>query len=229
MLQLIHAFDHVHYLRYLTYQHVTFSYFKMTKHPIFSDLKINGFAAQYSEEKFSAVHGDLVTEYYNRETKSCHGPFRLGFSTNVSVMNKWVMNINSHAQLQKELRGTLSMKVNSTHKERWETSTRRHQSHVRSLKFKLAEYGHDPFADKDASEIRTGKLIDVEVSESLLAAAEKGNTLCEEFIQKRLVSSPSKVSFFSRVPKNSIIPRKTAKRTSSKSTEILKEDCQAFA
>ena len=116
MLQLIHAFDHVHYLRYLTYQHVTFSYFKMTKHPIFSDLKINGFAAQYSEEKFSAVHGDLVTEYYNRETKSCHGPFRLGFITNVSVMNKWVRNINSHAQLRKELRGTLSMKVNSAHK-----------------------------------------------------------------------------------------------------------------
>ena len=65
------------------------------------------------------------------------------------------------------------MKVVSTHKERWETSTRRHQSHVRSLKFKLAGYGHEPFTDRDASEIRTGKLINVEISQSLLAAAEE--------------------------------------------------------
>ena len=111
MLQLIHAFDHVHYLRYLTYQHVTFSYFKMTKHPIFSDLKINGFAAQYSEEKFSAVHGDLVTEYYNREIKSCHGPYRLGFNTKVIVISKWLRNINSHCRLRKESRKPLKILI----------------------------------------------------------------------------------------------------------------------
>ena len=59
-----------------------------------------GFGATYSGSPFSNVHGDLVTEYLNKEIKSGHGPLKFGFSTNVLNRQKWLKNAHIHANLQ---------------------------------------------------------------------------------------------------------------------------------
>ncbi|XP_057316865.1 uncharacterized protein LOC130657893 [Hydractinia symbiolongicarpus] len=88
MLKQVFAFDHQNYSRYLTFQHVLLTDLKSSNNPAYQELLERGFGANYSGEKFATVHGDLVTEYFNRETKGTAGPFRSGFSTNIDTTNK---------------------------------------------------------------------------------------------------------------------------------------------
>ena len=111
MLKQVFAFDHQNYSRYLTYQHVLLTNLKLNQSQSFEDLKLRGIGANYSGDKFAAVHGDLVTEYFNRETKGTAGPFRQGYSTNITTSNKWVNTVHIHAKLRMVMRG----KVNPIH------------------------------------------------------------------------------------------------------------------
>ncbi len=94
MLKQVFAFDHQNYSRYLTFQHVLLTDLKSSNNPAYQELLERGFGANYSGEKFATVHGDLVTEYFNRETKGTAGPFRSGFSTNIETTNNWVKTIH---------------------------------------------------------------------------------------------------------------------------------------
>ena len=75
-----------------------------------------------SGDPFSTIHGDLITELFNKETKGTGGPFRAGFRKNSEAVNRWVHTIHIHAILGKALRTSLHMKSSSKHKEEtnWE-------------------------------------------------------------------------------------------------------------
>ena len=117
MLKQLFAFDHKNYARYLSYQHVLLNDMRMTNVQAFQDLKVRGFRANYTGSKFATVHGDLVTEYFNRGTKGTAGPFRLGYSNNVDLVNNRVGTVQIHAKLRMAMREKLNIKTSSTHKE----------------------------------------------------------------------------------------------------------------
>ena len=96
MLNLVFVFGHPNYARYCSYQHVYLESLRSNDHPSFKDLLLLGFGASRSGDTFSSVHGDLITEFFNKETKSTAGPFRAGFSTDINAVNNWVKTIHIH-------------------------------------------------------------------------------------------------------------------------------------
>ena len=101
MIYLAFAYDQ-NYARYNTCENVYLSYLKQIDHPAFHDLQTKGIGGSITGEKFSAIHGDLFTELFNKETKSTADPFRSGFSTDVDAVNCWVNTIHIHTLLKKE-------------------------------------------------------------------------------------------------------------------------------
>ena len=56
------VFNHVHYARYLTAQHVHFDRMQIYKSDAWEDLVKNGFGGSLTGHPFSTIHGDLITE-----------------------------------------------------------------------------------------------------------------------------------------------------------------------
>ena len=50
----------------------------------------------FTGETFSAIHRDLVTELFKKETKGTAGPFRCGFSTDIGSVNTWINRIHRY-------------------------------------------------------------------------------------------------------------------------------------
>ena len=109
-----------------------------------------------SGDPFSTIHGDLITELFNKETKGTGGPFRTGFSTNSESV---VRTIHIHAVLRKALRTSLHMKFSSKHKEVTKRGKSVHREHVKNLKEILLGYGTDPFSNDSPRCISTGREI----------------------------------------------------------------------
>ena len=147
----------------------------------------------YLGEKFATVHGDLVTEYFNRETKGTAGPFRSGYSTNVDTTNKWVKTVHIHAKLWLAMRDKLNIKTTSMHKELTDSGKTRHSINVDNLKKKLYSCNTDPFLKGPAKSICTGVEADKEVIQSLLNAPDTRNAKYKEFVQKRLITKDKSV------------------------------------
>ena len=87
MLSLTFAFNHQDYARYCSYQHVFLQNMSQENEQAFRQLSEKGFGASLSGKRFTSIHGDLVTELFNKQTKDTAGPFRAGFSTDVAVVN----------------------------------------------------------------------------------------------------------------------------------------------
>ena len=56
--------------------------------PAIGNLIKRGIGGSLSGDKFWSIHGDLITEVFNSETKRQTGPHRSGFSTNVDAANR---------------------------------------------------------------------------------------------------------------------------------------------
>ena len=56
------AFDHVNYCRYLSVRHVNLHAIRIQKKDEWEDFLHNGFGGSLSGERFSTIHGDLITE-----------------------------------------------------------------------------------------------------------------------------------------------------------------------
>ena len=80
MLQYCFAFDHINYAWYLSYQQVYLKCVEANNSPATSHLKERGFGRPLSRQPFVAIHGDLVTEIFNDQTKRQAGPHASGFS-----------------------------------------------------------------------------------------------------------------------------------------------------
>ena len=80
-------------------------------HPAIQDLKTPGFGGSISGEPFSSIHGDLITELFNKATKGTRGPTRAGFSTNREAVNEWIVTIHIHGKVREEFRKLLMLKT----------------------------------------------------------------------------------------------------------------------
>ena len=80
--------------------------------------------------EISAVHGDLFTELFNKETKRTAGLFHSVFSTDVNTVNCWVNTIHIHVLLKKEWHICLHAKTGSKHKEITPIGIKTHVEHA---------------------------------------------------------------------------------------------------
>ena len=226
MLKLIFAFDHIHYARYNTFQHVNLLDLQRRNTSSFQDLYIYGYGATSTGDPFSVCHGDLVTEHMNRETKGVAGPFRSGYSTNYESLNKWVMTCHIYCKLRIILRKKMRIMTSSVHKELTPGNKRLHNSHVTSLKNKLAEYNVNPFGNGPARSLSTGCEVDVRVINDLLDAEQRGNAQYTKFVKERLVEG--KQTIFDTITKVKLKTGNEKKKIVPKAVSVLKEDRQAF-
>ena len=146
MRSLVFAFDHINYARYVSYQHSYLSQLSTSNNEAYGDLMARGFGASISGQTFSSIHGDLVTEYFNKTTKGTAGPFRAGFSTNIGTVSNWVKTIHIHSKLKDFFRNLLHVKSSSKHKELTMGGKTMHSKHVESIKNRLIYLNIDPFA-----------------------------------------------------------------------------------
>ena len=85
------AYDHQNYAHYGAFQHVNLqSLTKEDKEP-FNKPKEKESGSCLTEYVFSTIHSDLVTELFNKETKSNTGSLRCDFSTNIDLVNTWLI------------------------------------------------------------------------------------------------------------------------------------------
>ena len=75
------------------------------------------FGGSVSGQPLSAIHGDLVTEIFNGQTKRQAGPHASGFSTNIDPVNHWVNTAHIHAQMRAVFSEKLRKTSISQHRE----------------------------------------------------------------------------------------------------------------
>ena len=226
MLNLCFAFDHFNYSRYLSFQHVLLRKHEREQSPEFKDLQERGFGGRISGESFSAIHGDLITEIYNGETKGAAGPFRSGYSTNIETVNTWVKTAHIHAKLRTALKQKIDLTTSTVHKEVTEGGKKLHMNHMNKLIKKLHDYKIDPFGDGPARHITTGREIDCQIVNDMLQAPEIGKEKCKEFIRDRLVTG--EVDYFQPIKRLKLKTGLAKEVKKPKSVSVLKEDRQAF-
>ena len=152
-----------------------------------------GTGGSLSGDKFSSIHGDLITEVFNGEIKRQVGPHRSGFSTNVDTVNTWIKTTHIHAKLRKKFNDTIRLTTDSHHKETTQSEMKRHSRHVKNLKDQLNKYNTDPFGDGPAKQLTTGKIIDAKRIQGLLDAEKIGNSKYLEFVAERLMKGTKKL------------------------------------
>ena len=189
MLNQVFAFNHQNYARYCSFQHVYLRSLEEQSYPAFGELKTKGLGGSIGGKPFSSIHGDLMTELFNKETKGTAGPFRSGFSTNTEAVNTWIRTIHIHSKLQETFREQLILKTSSTHKELSQGGKQNHADHVKSLKRQLRNYGVDPFDKCPPKCLPTGVEIDKTVVRDMLNASATGNVLFKTFVNERLESN----------------------------------------
>ena len=62
-------------------------------------------------------HWDLVTEYFNIETKETAGPFDSGYIIHIYSVNKWIKTSHIHSKMRTMLRKKLKVFTLQFHKE----------------------------------------------------------------------------------------------------------------
>jgi hypothetical protein len=171
----------------------------MCHDPAFTELSERGFGGSLSGEKFSAINGDLITEIYNGETKGTAGPFRSGYSADITTVNTWVKTSHIHARVRTEFKKNINLCTSAVHKESTASAKELHVRHVSKLKQKLEDYQIDPFGSGAARHITTGKELDHQVVTDMLRAPDIGSEKYKQFVEDRLVKQT--VDFFQPIKK----------------------------
>jgi hypothetical protein len=226
MLSLCFAFDHINYARYMSFQHVNLLMLEMCHDPAFTELSERGFGGSLSGEKFSAIHGDLITEIYNGETKGTAGPFRSGYSTDITTVNTWVKTSHIHARVRTEFKKNINLCTSAVHKESTASAKELHVRHVSKLKQKLEDYQIDPFGSGAARHITNGKELDHQVVTDMLRAPDIGSEKYKQFVEDRLVKQT--VDFFQPIKKLKLRTGLSKQAKQPRKVSVLKEDRQAF-
>ena len=118
MLPKLFAFDHMNYARYLTIQQVDFQKMEILNGNAWEDLKSNGFGGSLTGDKFSTVHGDLITETtINREVKVRGGPMQGGYSTSLKTTDAFIKTSHLMAKIRRKVKDRLKILTTSVHKE----------------------------------------------------------------------------------------------------------------
>ena len=130
---------------YISFQHVYLSDLDAKGDPAIDNLIKWGIGGSLSGDKLSSIHGDLITEVFNAETKRQAETHRSGFSTNVDVVNTWIKTTHIHAKLWKKFNDTIRLTKDNQHKETTQSEMKRHSQHLKNLKDQLKKYNTDPF------------------------------------------------------------------------------------
>ena len=169
-------------------KHVLLNDLKVNNTSSFQDLAFRGIGANYSGNKFASVYGDLVTEYFNQETKGTAGPFRQGYSTDTARTNEWVNTVHIHAKLRMAMRNKINIKTSSTHKELTDRAKKNdHKENVTFLKDALKSYNTNPFDEGPAKGFTTGVELNSKVIKGLLKAPTLGYDKFLCFVNSRLI------------------------------------------
>ena len=110
-LKLVHAFDHINYARWGSFQHVRIEGMKRLNTEAYQDLKTSGWTASQTGGKFNAVHGDYICERQNADTKSTSGPIKSGIGTSINMFNTWTRTRHIVVEMQNELKKVLNIKT----------------------------------------------------------------------------------------------------------------------
>ena len=100
IIKFIFAFDQIRHARYNSFEHVLLSNLSKDNPKAFDDLLKDRFGATSLGETFSAVYRDLVTEYFNKESKGMAGSYRSGYTTHHNTVNKWIATSRIHSRLR---------------------------------------------------------------------------------------------------------------------------------
>ena len=125
MLKYCFAFNHINYAQYMSFQHVYLQDLEAKGDPAIENLIKQGIRQSLSGNKFSSIHGDLITKVFNSKTKRQTGPHRSGFSINVDVVNTWTKTTHIHTKLQKKFNDTVRLTTDSHHKETTQSKMKR--------------------------------------------------------------------------------------------------------
>ena len=152
-------FHHINYSRYLAYQQVYLRSLQSKRSKIVADLDEQSLGGCFTGLPFTSLHGNLITEIFNSQTKQQAGPNAAGFSININNVSDSIQLTRIHAKLRVYLPRKLNCELitNSCHKECTPCVMKLHVPNVESLKQQLRIYGCDPFAEINAGDIVTGE------------------------------------------------------------------------
>ena len=182
MVKYCFTFHHINYSRYLTYQHMYWRTLQRERSKAVADLDERGFGGFPSGLPFTSLHGDLITEIFNGQTKRQAGPHAAGFSTDLNKVNDWVRTAHIHAKLRCIFTNKIKLQTNSCRKECTPGARKLHVSNVKALKQQLRIYGCDPFAEVNARDNNRGE----ELPKDIIADSI-GNEKYLNFVTGRLV------------------------------------------
>ena len=81
-----------------------------------TDLDKRGFGGFVSGLSFTCLHGDLITEIFNGQTKIQAGRQAAGFSTDINKVIDWVRTAHIHAKLRYIFTEKIQLQTSSCHK-----------------------------------------------------------------------------------------------------------------
>ena len=226
MIKYCFTFAHINYPRYLKYQHVYLRTLQSKRSKTVADLDERGFGGPLSGQPFTSLHGDLITEIFNGQTKCQAGPHAAGFSTGINKVNDWVRTAHIHAKFRCIFTEKIKLQTNSCHKECTLGARKLHVSNMKALKQQLQIYGCNPFAEVNARDITTGEELPKDIIENLLNAGSIGNEKYLSFVTERLVKGTK--GFFEPIAKLQIALGIKSKKKTPKAISVIKEDIQAF-
>ena len=166
-------------------------------HPANTESKARRFGCNLSGGKFSSMHGDLVTEIINGETKRQAGSHRGEFSVDKEALNKWVITAHINAKLRSEVKDIMHLSTNSIHKKCILSGYVLFLNHVESLKSKLVKYNINPFGEGPTKDLTIVKELGKNIMKGLIYAPSFGNEKFVEFMEERSVNGA--VIFFSQI------------------------------
>ena len=229
MLPKLFAFDHMNYARYLTIQQVDFQKMEILNGNVWEDLKSNGFGGSLTGDKFSTVHGDLITETtINREVKVRGGPMQGGYSTSLKTTDAFIKTNHLMAKIRRKVKDRLKILTTSVHKELSPGARRQHDQVVINLTNKVNTY-FDPFLDGPARHFKTGREIDPSILNGLLTSDAIGEKDFAVFLKERVMApEDKKKSLHDPISKNGLKTGIQKPKKTNKELDIVKEDRQAF-
>ena len=84
-----------------------------------------------------SIHGGLITEVFNGQTKRQAGPHRSRFSTNPVAVNTWIKMTHFHAKMRETFAEKIKQASSSTRKELGKSARSLFRKHTEGLKEKL--------------------------------------------------------------------------------------------
>ena len=80
------------------------------------DLTQRGFGGSLLGDSFFCLHGDLIKEIFNGQTKRQAGPHCARFSTDIAKVNTWIATSHFHAKVTQILSDQIQLNTSTNHK-----------------------------------------------------------------------------------------------------------------